>query len=137
MAAQRGKDILIKIADGTGGYASVAGLRTKRLAFDNDLVDVTDTESAGRWRELLGEAGTRRLSVSGAGLFKDRASDELVRAAFFDGATRNWQLVVPDFGQLTGAFQIRSLEYAGEHDGEATFQITLESAGPILFEAEA
>ena len=136
MAAQRGRDILIRIMDG-GDYVTVAGLRTKRLAFDAATVDVTDSESIGRWRELLVGAGVRRLTVTGAGLFKDRASDELVRAAFFDGMARNWQLVVPDFGALTGAFEIASLEYAGEHDGEATFQMTLESAGPIAFEAAA
>ena len=136
MAAQRGRDILIRIADGAG-FSAVAGLRTKRFALDAQTVDVTDSQSAGRWRELLGEAGVRTLTVTGAGLFKDRASDELVRAAFFEGAARNWQLVVPDFGTLTGAFVIARLEYAGEHDGEATFQMTLESAGPVAFEARA
>lgn len=136
MVAQRGKDILLKIEDG-GGFMSVAGLRTKRLSFDAATVDVTDADSAGRWRELLAGAGVRRASVAGSGLFKDAASDEMMRAAFFGGGVRAWQIVVPDFGTIEGPFQIAALEYAGEYDGEATFEIALESAGALGFEAAA
>jgi TP901-1 family phage major tail protein len=48
---------------------------------------------------------------------------------------RDWQVVVPDFGMVEGPFQITSLEYSGSHDGEVTFEIAMESAGPIGFEA--
>jgi TP901-1 family phage major tail protein len=132
MAAQKGKDLLIKIADG-GGFATVAGLRTRRIAFNAEAVDVTHAESAGRWRELLEGAGVRRASVSGRGLFKDAASDALMRQTFFDGTIANFQIVVPDFGVIGGAFQITSLEFAGEHNGEVTFEMTLESAGELTF----
>ncbi|MBN7809123.1 phage major tail protein, TP901-1 family, partial [Agrobacterium rosae] len=56
MVAQKGKDLLLKIDNG-GAFVTVAGLRTKRLAFNAESVDVTDAESAGRWRELLAGAG--------------------------------------------------------------------------------
>ena len=46
-----------------GGFATVAGMRTKRLAFNSETVDVTDSESVGRWRELLGGAGVQRASA--------------------------------------------------------------------------
>jgi len=52
MTAQKGKDLLIKIGDGMS-YTTVAGLRTRRLAFNAETVDVTHAESANRWRELL------------------------------------------------------------------------------------
>ena len=48
---------------------------------------------------------------------------------------RSWQVVVPDFGTLTGPFQIASLEFAGRHDAEVTFDLALESAGEISFAA--
>jgi TP901-1 family phage major tail protein len=134
MPAQKGKDLLLKMHDGTA-FATVAGLRTKTLAFNAQTVDVTHAESAGRWRELLAGAGVRRASVSGAGIFKDAASDELVRGAFFDGVTKNCQVVIPDFGTIEGAFQISALEFAGSHDGEVTFEISLESAGELAFTA--
>jgi TP901-1 family phage major tail protein len=134
MAAQKGKDLLIKIADGAG-FTTVAGLRTRRLAFNAETVDVTHAESANRWRELLGGAGVKRASVSGRGLFKDAASDALIRATFFDGAIEDYQIVIADFGTVQGAFQIVSLEFAGEHNGEVTFDLSLESAGELTFTA--
>lgn len=132
MVAQKGKDLLLKVEDGAG-FATVAGLRSKRLSFNAQTVDVTDAESVGRWRELLGGAGVQRAALSGAGLFKDQASDALVRGAFFAGDILAWQVVIPDFGTVSGPFQVTALEYAGSHDGELTFEIALESAGALSF----
>jgi TP901-1 family phage major tail protein len=133
MAAQKGKDLLLKLDDGTGTFVTVAGLRTRRLALNADAVDVTDAESVGRWRELLAGAGVRRASVSGTGIFKDQASDASMRQVFFDSLLRNWQIVIPDFGTIAGEFQISSLDYRGEHGAEVTFDISLESAGALTF----
>ncbi|MGB3274551.1 MAG: phage major tail protein, TP901-1 family [Xanthobacteraceae bacterium] len=134
MAAQKGKDLLIKMHDGTG-FVTVAGLRSRRIAFNAETVDITHAESAERWRELLAGAGVRRASVSGRGLFRDGASDALMRQAFFDGATPACQVVVPDFGIIEGPFQIASLEFSGEHNGEVSFDVALESAGALTFTA--
>jgi len=134
MPAQKGKDLLLKMDDGSG-FVTVAGLRSKTLAFNAQTVDVTHAESAGRWRELLEGAGVRRAAVSGAGLFKDADSDALVRATFFDGVVRACQIVIPDFGTVEGPFQISSLEFSGAHDGEVAFEIALESAGELTFAA--
>src|SRR4029450_6215604 len=97
MTAQKGKDLLVKIADGAN-YTTVAGLRTRRLAFNAESVDITHAESDQRWRELLDGAGVKRASVSGRGLFKDAASDALMRQTFFDGAIVGYQIVIPAFG---------------------------------------
>lgn len=138
MVAQKGKDLLLKLdTDGLGSFVTVAGLRTKRLAFNSQTVDVTDAGSAGRWRELLAGSGVQRASVSGAGIFKDAASDAAIRARFFSGDIVDWQLVLPDFGTVEGPFQITALEYAGGHDGEVTFEMALESAGAVSFAAAA
>ncbi|CAK7255327.1 MULTISPECIES: phage major tail protein, TP901-1 family [unclassified Shinella] len=134
MVAQKGRELLIKIDNGAG-FVTVAGLRSKRLSFNAQLVDVTDAESAGRWRELLGGAGVQRAAVSGAGIFKDQASDALVRSLFFAGTILAWQIVIPDFGTVAGPFQIAALDYSGAHDGEVVFEIALESAGLLTFGA--
>lgn len=134
MTAQKGKDLLIKIHDGTG-FVTVAGLRSRRLAFNAESVDITHAESAGRWRELLDGAGIRRASIAGRGLFKDASTDALMRQAFFDGAVKDFQIVIPDFGHVEGPFQISSLEFAGEHNGEVTYELSLESAGALSFTA--
>ena len=134
MVAQKGRDLLLKIdADGSGGFVTVAGLRARRLAFNAETVDVTDAESAGRWRELLAGAGVRRAGLSGAGIFKDAASDALIREVFFEGTIRDWQIVVPDFGTVAGPFQLTGLTFSGEHNGEVAFEIALESAGALAF----
>lgn len=135
MAAQKGKDLLLKLDDGTGAFISVAGLRTRRLAFNAETVDITHAESAGRWRELLAGAGVRRAALSGAGVFKDAAADAKIRELFFDGVIRAWQVIVPDFGTIQGPFQITSLDYRGDHAGEVTFDLALESAGELTFAA--
>lgn len=134
MTAQKGRDLLLKVFNATSSsYVTVAGLRSRKLAFNAAQVDVTDAESAGRWRELLAGAGVNRASLSGSGLFKDAASDELVRSAFFSGAILNWQVVMPDFGTVTGPFQIAALEYSGQYNGEVLFDLSLESAGQLTF----
>lgn len=137
MVAQKGRDLLLKVdGDGQGSFTTVAGLRTRTLAFNAETVDVTDSESAGQWRELLAGGGVRSARVAGSGIFKDAASDETVRALFFDGALRDWRVIIPDFGTVEGAFQITALEFAGAHDGEVTFDLALESAGALAFTAE-
>ncbi|WP_321341787.1 phage major tail protein, TP901-1 family [Breoghania sp.] len=137
MGAQKGKDLLLKLdADGVGTFLTVAGLRARRIAFNAETVDVTDSDSAGRWRELLEGAGMRRAGISGGGIFRDGASDAAVREIFFAGAIRDWQVVIPDFGTLSGPFQLTALEYAGEHAGEVSYEMALESAGALIFTAE-
>jgi len=136
MAAQSGKDMLLKLDQtGSGSFVTVAGLRTRSLAFNAAAIDVTDAESAGRWRELLAGGGIKRAAVAGSGIFKDASSDATIRALFFAGTIRNWQLILPDFGAVDGPFQIVALEFAADHAGEVTFELALESAGQLGFSA--
>ena len=134
MAVQNGKDLLVKVdLTGDGNFQSVAGLRATRISFNAESVDVTSLESQGGWRELLSGAGVKSAAISGSGIFRDEGADERVRQVFFDGETPDFQIVIPDFGTVEGAFQVSSIEYAGTHDGEATYEISLSSAGALLF----
>ncbi|HVH03305.1 MAG TPA: phage major tail protein, TP901-1 family [Amaricoccus sp.] len=135
MAAQRGKDLLVKLDLGAGVFETIAGLRATRITFNAETVDVTNLDSAGRWRELLAGAGVRSAAISGSGVFRDEASDERARAIFFAGEIGTYRVIVPDFGIVEGPFQITSIEYSGSHDGEAVYEIALASAGAIGFEA--
>lgn len=136
MAAQKGRDLLLKVdATGSGGFQTVAGLRSNAITFNAGTVDVTSQESAGQWRELLAGAGLKSAAVRGSGIFRDAASDQTIRNLFFTGLIREWQVIVPDFGLIEGPFQIASLEFGGRHDGEVTFELALESAGEISFTA--
>jgi TP901-1 family phage major tail protein len=134
MTAQRGRDLLLKIdSTGAGNFQTVAGLRSHAITFNAETVDASHQESAGQWRELLAGAGLKSAAIRGQGIFKDAQSDATIRGLFFDGAIRDWQVIVPDFGTVSGPFQISHLELAGRHDGEVTFDLALESAGLLAF----
>jgi TP901-1 family phage major tail protein len=136
MVAQNGKDLLIKIdMTGDGLFETAAGLRATRINFNAETVDVTSLDSTGGWREVLGGAGVKTASISGLGVFKDESTDERVREIFFDGETPDFQVIVPDFGTIEGPFLVSSIEYSGAHNGEATYEMSLTSAGEITFVA--
>jgi TP901-1 family phage major tail protein len=44
-------------------------------------------------------------------------------------------VIIPDFGIVEGPFQVTALEYAGSHNGEATYELSLASAGALVFTA--
>ncbi len=136
MVAQNGKDLLIKLdMTGTGTFETIAGLRAQRISFNAESVDVTSLESQGGWRELLGGAGVKSASITGSGVFKDASTDERARAVFFAGEVPDFQVVVPDFGIIEGPFMITALDYAGSHNGEASFELSMASAGVLTFTA--
>ena len=136
MGVQSGRDLLVKVdLTGDGSFETVAGLRATRVSFNAETVDVTSLESAGGWRELLAGAGVKSASISGSGVFRDASTDERARQIFFDGEVPQFQVVIPDFGVVQGPFQISGIEYAGSYNGEATYELTLASAGVLGFTA--
>lgn len=136
MAVQNGKDLLIKVdLTGSGNFQTVAGLRATRVSFNAESVDVTSLESAGGWRELLAGAGVKSANLSGSGIFRDAASDARMRQIFFDGEMPDFQVIIPDFGTIEGPFQVTGIDYGGTHDGEATYEVALASAGRLTFTA--
>jgi TP901-1 family phage major tail protein len=136
MGVQNGKDLLVKLdLNGAGLFETIAGLRATRISFNAETVDVTSLESQGGWRELLAGAGVKSASISGSGVFRDAGTDERARQIFFDGEMPAFQVIVPSFGVIEGPFQITSIEYAGSHNGEATYELSLASAGLLSFTA--
>ena len=134
MSVQKGKDLLVKVdLDGAGVFQTLAGLRATRLTFNSDTIDVTSLDSEGGWRELLTGGGVKSAAVSGSGVFRDDASDARARQLFFDGEMPAFQVIIPDFGVVEGTFQLTSLEYAGTLNGEATYEVSLASAGALTF----
>ena len=135
MAVQNGKDLLIKVdINNTGSFQTMAGLRATRISLNAETVDVTSLESAG-WRELLAGAGVKAASVTGSGVFRDQATDARAQQIFFGGEVPNFQVIVPSFGVIQGLFQITAIEYSGTYNGEATYDMTLGSAGVLTFTA--
>ena len=138
MAAQKGKSILIKVdTDGAGDFETIGGMRSKSITLNKETVDVTDSDSVLQWRELLGGAGVKTCSISGSGVFKDSATEGLILTNFNTDVIAEYQFIVPALGTFEGLFDITSVEYSGEYNGEAQFSMSFESAGQITFTAAA
>jgi TP901-1 family phage major tail protein len=132
MAAQRGRDILLKISDGAspGTFTSIAGLRSKTMTLNNETVDITTSDDAP-WRQLLGDTGLRSVSLSGSGVFEDDAAVNSCEELALNGNLQEFQIVFGNGDLFQGLFQVTSFEYGGEHTAEQTYSISLESGGVV------
>lgn len=138
MAAQKGSALLLKIgasaaaAAASDTYTTVGGLRTTGITLNDEAVDITNKDSSNH-RTLLANGGIQSVSVSGGGVFTDVASETTLKNAFGASVFNNFEIVIPDFGSYKGKFMVASLEYTGEHNGEVTYSVTLESSGAVAF----
>ena len=145
MAAQKGLDMLIKM-DISGTQTTIGGLRSSSISLSDESLDVTNKDSSGT-RTLLAGGGVNSIAISGSGVFTDSASEVALRTSYQaqqnttngsssqTAAFETFQFLVPNLGTYTGAFNITSLEYAGEYNGEVTYTMSFESAGYITFAA--
>lgn len=131
MAAQKGSLVLIK-ADVSGTQTTIAGLRSSSITLNDEMVDITTKDSGGN-RTLLPQGGNVSVTISGSGIFTDATVENTVRGYWASGTLKTYNFIVPDLGTYAGTFQITSLEYGGEFNGEVTYSITLESSGAVSF----
>lgn len=132
MSAESGELFLLKAGDGgtpTEVFTTVAALRTTDLSINAEIIDTTSKDSSG-WRDQL-RGGVRSVSVSGSGVFTDDASQRDIRTKALNASINNYQVVFENGDAFQGAFKITSLGFGGEHNGEATFDFTIESSGPV------
>ena len=135
MSAQKGRDILIKAETAPSTWTTIGGVRSKSISLNDGMVDVSDGDSAGRWRELLEGAEIRSASISGSGIFKDSIGENFLRSQFFSGTHPRLQFIVAGAGTLEGKFQITKLDYSGDYNKEASYSLSFESNGEITFTA--
>jgi len=131
MAAQKGKDLLLKIHDGID-YQIVGGFKSNDITINGESVDVTTKDNLG-FKELLDGAGVRSLSASGDGVFMNDATFGIAHGHVLAGTHPDCQITVPGLGTYTGKFAITSLGMSGGFEGEVAYTIQLDSAGPITF----
>tara|TARA_Y100000114_G_scaffold73169_1_gene67054 strand:- start:273 stop:677 length:405 start_codon:yes stop_codon:yes gene_type:complete len=131
MAAQQGKALLLKI-DVSGTMTTVGGMRSTSMTLNDEMVDITNKDS-GSQRTLLPAGGILSMTISASGVFTDSTAEQTLRSAYGTSTFKSYNVIVPDLGTYAGTFQLTSLEYAGEYNGEATYSITLESSGAVTF----
>ncbi len=136
MPSMKGRDLLLKV--GNGGtpevFTTVGAARTLSMTIDNRAVDVTAMD-AGGLQALNAQAGLQGMQVVLQGLFKDSASEEMLRAAAFSRAVGNYELVFPNADKYAAAFVVENYTRSGAHDGLETFTVTLRRSGGGTFTA--
>ncbi len=133
MSAEKGSAFLLKIGDGGDppDYATVAGMRTTQLSVNGEGVNVT-TKDSGGWRELLSGAGVRSVSVAGSGIFTGSDAELRLKANALAGLIDDYELSFESGETMRGRFLITRLDYAGDHGGERTYALNLESSGEVV-----
>jgi TP901-1 family phage major tail protein len=136
MAAQKGLEMLLKVdSDGAGTYQTLAGLQSVTFTLDKETVEITSQDDTSRYRQLLAGAGVKSLRFTGNGVFKDAAADATVRSYWAADTIRNFQIIIPSFYSITCFCSVTNVEYSGQHNGEAQYSISLDSAGDPTFAA--
>jgi TP901-1 family phage major tail protein len=125
--AQKGNLVLIKV-----GGTTIAAQRISSLSINNEMVDITNKDSAGM-REILDGGGIQSMSMTCSGVFTDDATQETIRANAAANALATYSFVTEDAGIFSGSWLITNYERAGEHNGEETWSITFESSGAITY----
>lgn len=134
MVAHSGSLMLLKVASKINPkeYIIVGGMRTTKCVLNNRLIDITHKES-GKWRQLLGEAGIASINISGSGIFTDQESEGMVREIAFANKIANFQITFGNGDRLEGAFVVNHYERSGNMDEEESYNLSLESAGKIVY----
>src|SRR5690606_13539475 len=98
---------------------------------NGEAVDVTDSDSVNQMRELLDGGGVKSMTISGSGIFEDDDSQTHMETKCLSGALDDYQIVFDSGRTYERPFQVTQVQYAGEYNGEHTYDVTLESAGKI------
>jgi TP901-1 family phage major tail protein len=135
MSAEKGSAFLLKVGDGGSPpvFATVAGLRTTQLSVNGEAVNVTSKDSGG-WRDLLSGAGLRSVSVAGSGIFTGSAAEIRIKANALAGLIDDYELSFESGERMRGRFLLTRLDYSGDHGGERTYALSLESSGAVTTE---
>jgi TP901-1 family phage major tail protein len=132
MGAEKGSAFLLKVGDGASppAFSTVAGMRTTQLSINGEPVNVTNKDSGG-WRELLSGAGVRSVSVAGSGIFTGSAAENRIKSSALSGLVDDYELSFESGERMQGRFLVSRLDYSGDYNGERTYALNLESAGPV------
>lgn len=133
MEAQCGSAIILNLKDAGGVSQAVAGLRNKRLTMNAEAVDVTNSDSVGRWREYLDGCGVRSMDISGDGVFLDDLGAAVAVDMHMSNSIRNASVFIPGLGTFEGKFKLTQCEFSAPYNDGVTYSVSLASAGVITF----
>ena len=126
----KGVNFILYIFDGVD-FLPIACMRSNTSSQSNEQIDVTSKCSMPFRTSING--GLQTVSFSGSGVMNDGADIAvLIAAANFNLITRF--KMESEYGDTyEGNFTPTSFERSGEHADAEMFDLTLESAGPIVY----
>jgi len=132
MSAQRGR--LMRLYTGTtiDSGNRIAGLKSTTFSMNNSVIDVSTKDTEG-WRELLEDGSLKSFSIACDGIFKNNATDELIRSYQWGNTLNQFTFEFPNGDSITSMFQITNYTRKGEVEGAETFSMTLESTGVPIY----
>ena len=134
MSILSGSSVLIQV--GSGGmpetFATLGGLRTSDMQVRCRGTEASGPES-GVWQKLSPVAGLLAMSLKGSGAVTGSAADETLRGYVFAGTPASFRFVFASGAHVTGSFLVLSYQRWGDHDGEESYAIYLESAGTLHY----
>jgi len=128
MAANDGRDLVLKLGAVAASPVTIAAARTNSFAIANEVVDITNKDS-NAFRTLLEGAGTKALTLEIEGVLdKSSSADEFLLNAN-NNSIDTYSLFFNNGNTLEGQFQVESFSISGDHNTEQTFTATLQSSG--------
>lgn len=121
MAAALGRDLAF-----TWKGSAIQGLREKKVNFQDNPIDITSGEDAGK-KVLLAASGEDSIEISFTGVTKSKT----LRDDWNSGAaSRQGALAVTwaDGSTLTGTFQMSNYKEGHNYKEASTFEVTFMSA---------
>src|SRR5882757_8138252 len=110
MAAQKGLSMLLRLG-AVSSPTTVAGLKDTSISLNNEMVDVTNKDSAG-YRTLLAQAGVQSLSITASGTAESAAGFETIQGYAFANSINTMNVIFGDGDTIEGNFQITKFEIA-------------------------
>lgn len=134
MTINDGSKMLVQVAldENPGEFLNIAGMRTTRLVYNNQVIDSTNKES-GKWREILADVGISSLSISASGIFMNSKSEEIIRANCFERSVKRYRILFASGDIIESDFFISSYERNGNYGEEENYHLTFESSGKVYY----
>jgi TP901-1 family phage major tail protein len=141
MAAQHGRELLLKVHDGSASFedanfTTVGGFASNNIKIANTAIEITSKDSGG-FKESLDGGGQRSFSTDAEGTFLSDATFALVHNHILNSTHPLCRVVVPGHGTYEGKFVIISLDMTGAQNDEVTYRMAFESSGTVTFMPEA
>lgn len=131
----RGDDCVLRISDPAdpSELVLVEGVRLSGWKIAQEAIEVSDAGDQG-WRRLLPGAGMRSLELTLNGLYLGSNGELLLRNKAFRGEAVDCSLTLDQGTAVRGRFIALTMSFESAVNEEATYVVTLRSAGPVVID---